>query len=411
MLHLTPEQIQSGTGLVTTGHGAQISVPEALTLFGDARIFPVLLGNSGEIIAYGSARRIFTEGQRLAMIARDLGCSFPGCTRPPALCQSHHITGYAITRRTTVADGTLLCGFHHREHEDLGWTCQMINGIPTGPRPDGSTRPRNHDATEPTQPHSSDPVREWRVGHLPLAREVPPSHSLVYRVGRRVRHKWAAESFRGARVRDGFGYDDGGFWDDPRRRARAILLILAMTAALIVSIMVFFVGTSKSHRDTGLNDVGPTTQPTITSSHAATATKSSTPASRTSTSAAPKPTSTANPCPSAKPCAVPGDNGGAVAALNKFRASHGLPAVAGSASADAQQCALGQGNGPTCQPHYAWQPVATQDGVQAINKVAQQDGGKWLLDPAMSSFSVGWAYTPGAGGGPGSYQFVVLKVG
>ena len=107
VLHLTPEQIQSGTGLVTTGHGAQISVPEALTLFGDARIFPVLLGNSGEILAYGSTRRIFTEGQRLAMIARDLGCSFPGCTRPPALCQSHHITGYAITRRTTVADGTL----------------------------------------------------------------------------------------------------------------------------------------------------------------------------------------------------------------------------------------------------------------------------------------------------------------
>ena len=136
VLHLTEEQIQTGTGLVTTGHGAQISVPEALTLFGDARIFPVLLGNTGEILAYGSTRRIFTEGQRLAMIARDLGCSFPGCTRPPALCQSHHITGYAITRRTTVADGTLLCGFHHREYEDLGWTCHMINGIPhwTAPR-------------------------------------------------------------------------------------------------------------------------------------------------------------------------------------------------------------------------------------------------------------------------------------
>ena len=57
VLHLTPEQIHTGTGLVTTGHGAQISVPEALTLFGDARIFPVVLGNTGEILAYGSARR------------------------------------------------------------------------------------------------------------------------------------------------------------------------------------------------------------------------------------------------------------------------------------------------------------------------------------------------------------------
>ncbi|MCW2645838.1 MAG: hypothetical protein JWP07_1947 [Pseudonocardiales bacterium] len=214
-------------------------------------------------------------------------------------------------------------------------------------------------------------------------------------------------------MRDRLGYEEGRLWDDPRRRASVVLLILAMTAALVVSIMVFFVGTSTGHHNTGLIDVGTTAAPTTKS---ATPTRSSTAASRTksastSTSAAPKPTSTANPCPSATPCAVPGDSGGAVAALNTFRASHGLPAVSGAATAQAQQCALGQGDGPTCQPHYAWQPVATQDGAQAISKIAQQDGGKWLLDPAMSSFSVGWAYTPGANGGPGSYQFAVLKVG
>lgn len=213
-------------------------------------------------------------------------------------------------------------------------------------------------------------------------------------------------------MRDRFGDDDVGLWENPRRRATVILLILAMTAALIVSIMVFFVGTSQSHRNTGLDDVGPTTPATQAPSHPATTRQAGTSASQTaSTSAAPKPTSTANPCPSAKPCAVPGDNGGAVAALIKFRTSHGLPAVAGTASVEAQQCALGQGDGPTCQPHYAWQPVSTQDGAQAINAVAQQDGGKWLLDPAMSSFSVGWAYLPGAGGGAGQFSFVVLKVG
>ena len=211
---------------------------------------------------------------------------------------------------------------------------------------------------------------------------------------------------------DRYSHDDGDFWDDPRRRAKATLLILAMTAALVVSIMVFFVGTSSSHHDTGLIDAITPSGPTATTSPSVTPKRSATVSSKPpSTSAAPKPTSTANPCPSVTPCAVAGDNGGAVAALNKFRASHGRPAVGGAASAQAQQCALTQGNGPTCQPHYAWQPVATQDGVQAISKMAQQDGGAWLLDPAMSSFSVGWAYTPGPNGGPGSYQFVVLKVG
>ena len=137
VLHLTPEQVHTGTGLVTTGHGAHITVDQASTLFGDARIFPVVLGQEGEILGYGpSSRRVFTEGQRLAMTARDKGCSFPGCTHAPTRCQSHHITDYALTRTTSVEDGTLLCGFHHREHAKLGWTCQMINGIPhwTAPR-------------------------------------------------------------------------------------------------------------------------------------------------------------------------------------------------------------------------------------------------------------------------------------
>jgi hypothetical protein len=213
-------------------------------------------------------------------------------------------------------------------------------------------------------------------------------------------------------VRDPLANDHETFWDDPRRRASAILLILAITAILVVSIMVFFVGRSPSHHDTGLVGVGTTTQPTTPRSHTGTPAHSATPASRTpSTSTVPKPTSTANPCPSAQPCSVAGDDAGAVSALNKFRTSHGRSAVPGRATAQARQCALSQGDGPTCQPHYAWQPVATQDGAQAISKIAEQDGGQWLLDPAMSSFSVGWAYTPGAGGGPGTYQFAVLKVG
>ncbi|MEP7178072.1 MAG: hypothetical protein ABI775_03190 [Pseudonocardiales bacterium] len=214
-------------------------------------------------------------------------------------------------------------------------------------------------------------------------------------------------------MKDRLGYLAGDLWGDPRRRAMMILLILAMTAALVAAVMVFLVGTSPGHHNTGLGHPVPSTGPATTVAHPATTTRAVTTsgAPPTSASAAPKPTSTANPCASANPCAVPGDRGGAVAAVNKFRTSHGRPALSGSATVQAQQCALGQGSGPTCQPHYAWQPVATQDGTAAVGKMAQQDGGKWLLDPAMASFSVGWAYTPGAGGGPGSYQFVVLKVG
>jgi hypothetical protein len=130
VLTMTDQQAETRTGLARTGHGALISVDQALTLAGDARLMPVVLTKTREITAYGDTHRIFTEGQRLAMIARDQGCSFPGCSVGPAWCQAHHITDFAITKRTSVDDGTLLCGFHHREHPNLGWTGHMINGTP-----------------------------------------------------------------------------------------------------------------------------------------------------------------------------------------------------------------------------------------------------------------------------------------
>ncbi|MEP7020529.1 MAG: hypothetical protein ABI808_07755 [Pseudonocardiales bacterium] len=61
VLTMTPEQFQNASGLVTTGHGALICAELALSLLGDARITPVAIGKSGEIIAYGSSRRFFTE--------------------------------------------------------------------------------------------------------------------------------------------------------------------------------------------------------------------------------------------------------------------------------------------------------------------------------------------------------------
>ena len=64
-----------------------------------------------------------------------------------------------------------------------------------------------------------------------------------------------------------------------------------------------------------------------------------------------------------------------------------------------------------CAPHYAWQPVPTRDGTTVITMLAgRSDGAAWLLDPDMTSFSVGWAYVPGAGV-PGQYWCAILKVG
>jgi hypothetical protein len=41
----------------------------------------VVLNDAGGILAYGRARRLASPAQRLALIARDQGCTFPGVRR------------------------------------------------------------------------------------------------------------------------------------------------------------------------------------------------------------------------------------------------------------------------------------------------------------------------------------------
>ncbi len=99
-------------------------------LGGDCRFLGVVFDKVKRIAGYGTAQRLFTETQRLAMIARDGGCSFPGCTAPPAMCEAHHVIDYADGGPTCVSCGALLCGVHHREHQRMGWACTMIDGRP-----------------------------------------------------------------------------------------------------------------------------------------------------------------------------------------------------------------------------------------------------------------------------------------
>lgn len=116
--------------LVRTGHGALLNLKEVGSLLGGAQFFPVVLGSLRSVEAYVSTHRLFTRGQRLAVIARDRGCSFPGCTASPAWCEGHHVVDFAAGGPNTVDNGTLLCGAHHRDFARLGYRCVMVAGVP-----------------------------------------------------------------------------------------------------------------------------------------------------------------------------------------------------------------------------------------------------------------------------------------
>src|SRR5664279_1614364 len=94
-------------GTATTGHGYSVPAHVAARWAGEhARIILILLSKTKRIEAYSSIHRIFTEQQRLAMMARDRGCSYPGCDASIFWTEAHHVHDFKDTNKTTVDDGT-----------------------------------------------------------------------------------------------------------------------------------------------------------------------------------------------------------------------------------------------------------------------------------------------------------------
>ncbi len=114
----------------------------------DADIIPVLLGGEGRILDIGRASRIFPPHHRKALIARDRGCAFPGCTIPATWCEAHHITYWSQGGTTGTENGVLLCSHHHHVIHKEHWTIHVRRGIPwfiPPPHLDPRQRPRrNH---------------------------------------------------------------------------------------------------------------------------------------------------------------------------------------------------------------------------------------------------------------------------
>src|SRR5690606_18856004 len=63
----------------------------------------------------------------------DGGCLWPGCDRPPAFTEAHHTRQWKRDGgRTDVADGVLLCRFHHLQLHNNGWEIRREPGSDVG---------------------------------------------------------------------------------------------------------------------------------------------------------------------------------------------------------------------------------------------------------------------------------------
>ena len=122
---LDADTLATRTGPAHTSDGTTLSAAEALRLANQADIIPTVLTAAGAPLHLGRSRRIASHHQTLALIARDGGCSFPSCDRPPEWCERHHIRDWADNGPTDLDNLTLLCTYHHHHFQQAGWTCEI----------------------------------------------------------------------------------------------------------------------------------------------------------------------------------------------------------------------------------------------------------------------------------------------
>ncbi|WP_275100636.1 HNH endonuclease signature motif containing protein [Serinicoccus chungangensis] len=96
-----------------TMHDGAIPAHQVRQLACEADIIPAVLGETGQILDLGRAKRLVTPGQRRALAHRDGGCTFPGCHVPATWCDAHHVVHWAQGGRSDLGNYALLCPRHH----------------------------------------------------------------------------------------------------------------------------------------------------------------------------------------------------------------------------------------------------------------------------------------------------------
>jgi len=105
------------------------------------------------ILRYGRTMRDWPVELYNAIVIRDGGCRWPGCTAPVHWCDVHHVHFWEDGGPTDIDNGLLLCRRHHRKlHSTAGFRLKLL--------PDGTaelTHPNG--TTEQSQPSGLDPPR------------------------------------------------------------------------------------------------------------------------------------------------------------------------------------------------------------------------------------------------------------
>ena len=112
-------------GAGTTLNGQALSPQTVRKLACDASIIPMVLGSKGQPLDVGRTRRLVTPALLAALWARDKGCTYPACGRPPQWSDAHHVQHWIDGGVTALFNLTLLCAHHHTYVHRHGHTADV----------------------------------------------------------------------------------------------------------------------------------------------------------------------------------------------------------------------------------------------------------------------------------------------
>jgi len=117
-----------------TGPIHPVDVQRALC---DSSISRIVTGPGGLPLDVGRRRRTVPPSLRRALVARDGGCRFPGCDRPPGWCDAHHVIHWLHGGCTALCNLVLLCDHHHDVTHQPAWRMDFDGHELRVYRPDG----------------------------------------------------------------------------------------------------------------------------------------------------------------------------------------------------------------------------------------------------------------------------------
>lgn len=95
-----------------------------------SRYQSLVLDAAGVLLHLGREERYANRALRRALAARDRGCAVPGCDRPPAHCDAHHVVFWEHLGGTDIDSMVLLCRHHHNAIHSGALEVMMIDGMP-----------------------------------------------------------------------------------------------------------------------------------------------------------------------------------------------------------------------------------------------------------------------------------------